>query len=128
MSTNFKGSINRSVRRLAIQHTSTRKKIKNISSLGKKKSRRVMKNCNTQKMMKKTKISHRKLRTKKCDNVIYERLRGRSKNNIININKQIRNIIIMVVNKERCIGKRRGKINSLNKGRKSLKPTSGSLF
>jgi hypothetical protein len=63
ISKKFKRSIYRSARGLA-------KKINNILSLGKKKTRRVTRNCNIQKMMKKTKISHRKLRTKMSDNAI----------------------------------------------------------
>jgi len=79
-------------------------------------------------MMKRTKISHRKFVLEKRDNALKKIRRGSCKNNIIDIEKKIGNMMIGMINKERIIRTRRRKTNCLNKSRESLKPGTRSLF
>jgi hypothetical protein len=78
-------SIHRSAARLAVTHTSSLQNLQHILALREKKAVTSALNADTQKMVKRPHVCHRKFLAECCDNPVKKTRRGRSENNVINI-------------------------------------------
>jgi hypothetical protein len=77
--------LNGRVTRLAVTHPGPVQNVQEILTLGEKEAITTMLNCNSQKMMKRTHISHREFLPKSCNNPVKETLGRSCEHNIINI-------------------------------------------
>jgi hypothetical protein len=81
-------SIHRSAARFTVTHASSLQNLQHILALREKKTVTSMLDADTQKMMKRPHVCHRKFLTKCCDNPVEKTRRGCSKHNIINIKEK----------------------------------------
>jgi hypothetical protein len=111
-----------------LNHAGALEQIRSILTLGEEEAVRGMRDRDPEEMMEIPEICHGELGVKKISDATKKSSRRGCQNEAVDVEQQVGDVGALFVDKERCIGDRRGGARPLNEAREALVPCSGCLL
>jgi hypothetical protein len=121
-------SVNRSRRRVTLSHVGALEQIRSILMLGEEEVVGGTRDRDPKEMMEIPEIFHGELGVKKLGDATKKPSRRSCQNDVVDVEQQVGDVDPLFVDKERCIGGRRGEPKPLKEAREALVPCSGRLL